>query len=83
MTTKQVRLHNEEKYDMVTLVTPPGVTFEGDMFSEIGNLRYAYHDLIDLKNFPELAPHNNFHTQMNPKSLVITFESKEWEMGLQ
>jgi hypothetical protein len=52
LTTKQIRLEKETKYDMVTPVIPPGVTIDGDMLGAIGNLRYADHDLVYLKKFP-------------------------------
>jgi hypothetical protein len=68
---------------MVTPVIPPGVTVEGDMLGVIGSLRYSDHDLTDLKKFPELAPQNYLRTGMNPGSLVVTVEPKEWVTGLQ
>jgi len=52
LTTKQIKLEKETKYDMVTPVIPPGVTIDGDMLGAIGNLRYADHDLVYLKKFP-------------------------------
>jgi hypothetical protein len=54
-TTKQVRLHKEVKYDMVTPVILPGVTVKGDRLGVIGSLRFSDRDLTDLKKFPELA----------------------------
>jgi hypothetical protein len=68
---------------MVTPVIPPGVTVEGDVIGAIGNLRYPCHNLVDLKKFPDLAPHNYLRTKMNPRSLVVTVEPKEWVTWLQ
>jgi hypothetical protein len=78
----QFRLQKEAKYDMVTLVIPPGVIVEGDMLGSIGNLSYSNHDLTDLKKFRELAPHNYLHVGMNLRSLVITIDPQEWVTGL-
>jgi hypothetical protein len=56
LTTKQVILQKQVKYDMVTPVIPLGVTIEGDMLGEIESMRYSNHDLGDFKKFPWLAP---------------------------
>jgi hypothetical protein len=39
-TTKQVRFHEESKYDLVILLMPHGVTIEGDMLGAVGNLMF-------------------------------------------
>jgi hypothetical protein len=82
-TIKQVRIQKETKYDMVTPMIPPSVTIEGELLHAIQKLRYSNHNLADLEKFPELAPQNYLCIGMNPRSLVITVELKDWALGLQ
>jgi hypothetical protein len=82
-TTKKFRLHKELKYDLVTPVIPPRVIFEGDMLGVKGSLRFSDHDIVDLKMFVELAPHNYLCTLVSPNSLVLTVEMQEWGTRLQ
>jgi hypothetical protein len=51
-TTKQVKLQKELKYELVELEITPGVIIEEDMLDTVGSLRYANHDLTDMKKFP-------------------------------
>ena len=74
-TTKKFRLHKELKYDLVTPVIPPRVIFEGDMLGVKGSLRFFDHDIVDLKMFVELAPHNYLCTSLILDSLVLTVNS--------
>jgi hypothetical protein len=73
-TTKKFRLHKELKYDLVTPVITPRVIFKGDMLGVKGSLRFSDHDIVDLKNFVELAPHNYLCTLVSPNSLVLIVE---------
>jgi hypothetical protein len=64
-TTKQVKLPKETKYELVEPEIPPGVIIEGDMLGTIGNLKYADHDLEDVKKFPELEIDKYMHTKIS------------------
>ena len=52
---KHVKLPKEPKYELVEPKIPPRVIIEGDMLGAVGNLKFADHDLEDIKKFPELA----------------------------
>jgi hypothetical protein len=66
-TTKQVKLPKEPKYELVEPEIPPGVIIEGDMLGTVGNMKFADHDLEDIKKFPELAPDKYMHTKLSPR----------------
>jgi hypothetical protein len=71
-TTKQVKLPNEPKYQLVKPEIPLGLIIEGDMLGAIGNMKYADHDLADIKKFQELATNKYMRTKLSS-------DSQEWE----
>jgi hypothetical protein len=73
--TKNVRLPKDMQYDLVTQTISPGVIKEGDMLGAVGSLRFPYHDLTDINNFLDLAPHNYLCTSLILDSLVLTVNS--------
>jgi len=68
---KLVNLPKEPKYDLIAPEIPLEVNIEGDMLGTIGNLKFSYHDLENMKKFLELAPQNYLCMKLSPYSLLL------------
>jgi hypothetical protein len=52
LTTNQIKLPKEPKYELLKPEIPLGVIIEEDMLGAVGNLKFVDHDLENVKKFP-------------------------------
>jgi hypothetical protein len=65
-----VTLQKTPDYTLVTLDIPEEVIIDEDMLGKVPQLKYAYHDIIDVVKFPELAPHEYLELKVDPLTQV-------------
>jgi len=79
----QVKLTADGKYLLATLKIPPGLIVEGDMLGNIATLKFADHNSIDEKKFPEMERENYLCTKIILGTQEILLEPQMWETKLE
>jgi hypothetical protein len=68
---------------LVTLDILEEVFIDEDMFGKVAYLQYAYHDITNVVNFPELVPHEYLELKVDPLTQQSVLVTKVWAREME
>jgi hypothetical protein len=70
-------------YELVMPNILYGVIMDKDMLGRVSQLKYVDHDITDMTNFPEIAPHHYLELRLDPTMNQSILVPKVWARGLE